>query len=77
MCLVEPLKETVPEGYTTELPAAIARQLFERSTDELDLKQAQKLYELLHKNVDHFAKDDHDLGKTNLVKHTCDKIKPY
>ena len=57
---------------SNELPQHLQR-LFEDSVQELyDDDQRKKVYALLCRNADLFAKDSSDLGRTDIVTHTID-----
>ena len=52
-----------------ELPGHL-KELYDKSAENLNLEEENKLYELLCDNSDLFAKSSSDLGKTSVVEHT-------
>ena len=68
---VEPMEREVSktkDDRETKLPSTV-QQLFDESTKGLEPEQSRMVYDLLLKYSSVFAKDDSDLGRTNVVRH--------
>ena len=65
-----PSTETSPIPPQVDLPDYLV-EMYERAVNEgqLSTEVAQQLKELLIRNIDVFAKNDNDLGRTSLVQH--------
>ena len=65
-----PSTETSPISPQVDLPDYLV-EMYERAVNEgqLSTEVAQQLKELLIRNIDVFAKNDNDLGRTSLVQH--------
>ena len=65
-----PSTETSPILPQVDLPDYLV-EMYERAVNEgqLSTEVAQQLKELLLRNIDVFAKNDNDLGRTSLVQH--------
>ena len=61
--------EASPEP--ADLPAHL-QELYKRSTAQLSSDQSQQVYSLLQRFSNLFSSGPHDIGKTDVVKHTID-----
>ncbi|KAM6968624.1 retrovirus-related Pol polyprotein from transposon 412 [Tautogolabrus adspersus] len=71
-----PQPATTPAAEPANLPSAetvkVVHDLWQRSSDGLDVQQRQQLKRLLDDNVDIFAAGDKDCRQTGLVQHTIE-----